>query len=167
MAPQQPMANPVLGYIVRNSIMPAMALLPMKLNSTPAVVMLLAIGLQESRFVHRTQIGGPAHGFWQFERGGGVKGVLGHPSTVALIREVCLDRQVPFDAESVYQAIVQDDILAAAMARLLLFSDPKPLPDVKDRDGAWDCYVRNWRPGKPHRDTWESFHNAARAVVGV
>ena len=28
--------------------------------------MLLAIGLQESRFVHRRQIGGPACGFWQF-----------------------------------------------------------------------------------------------------
>ena len=43
-----------------------------KFRSTAADVLLLAIGLQESRFEHRQQIGGPARSFWQFERGGGV-----------------------------------------------------------------------------------------------
>ena len=45
---------------------PAAKLLP-GMDSAKARVMLLAIGLQESRFEHRRQIGGPARGFWQFE----------------------------------------------------------------------------------------------------
>jgi len=163
--PIQP--NPVLGYIVRNAIMPGLALLPLKMNSPQAIVMLLAIGLQESRFVHRVQVNGPAHGFWQFESGGGVKGVLNHHATAAIMHDVCEARHVRFSQQDVYASIIDDDVLAACCARLLLYADPKPLPAVNDRDGAWDCYVRNWRPGKPHPETWESFHNSARAAMGV
>jgi hypothetical protein len=45
-----------LALIVR----PALARLPDKMKSQPAIVMLLAIGRQESRFLRREQIGGPA-----------------------------------------------------------------------------------------------------------
>lgn len=52
---------------------PALKLLP-SMDSVRARMMLLAIGLQESRFEHRRQLGnGPARGFWQFESGGGVR----------------------------------------------------------------------------------------------
>ncbi|WP_322786536.1 hypothetical protein [Advenella kashmirensis] len=51
----------------------SMQLLPARMDSAQARVMLLAIGLQESRFTHTHQIGGPAHGYWQFESGGGTK----------------------------------------------------------------------------------------------
>src|SRR3546814_6857126 len=50
--------------------------------------MLLAIGLQESRFLHRAQIGGPARGYWQFERGG-VHGVLSHHASKAEAGKLC------------------------------------------------------------------------------
>jgi hypothetical protein len=54
-------------------------LLPCRFASNEAIVMLLAIGLQESRFQHREQIGGPAVSFWQAEKSGGmVRGVLNH-----------------------------------------------------------------------------------------
>ncbi len=36
-------------------------------------------------------------------------------------------------------------------ARLLLWTDAKPLPAIGDEQGAWDYYLRNWRPGKPTR----------------
>src|SRR5690606_38643231 len=79
-----------LDVVVEQAIWPAYALLPSRMDSDRATVMLLAIGLQESRFEHRRQIKGPARGFWQFERGRGVRGVLTHPATAALAREVCV-----------------------------------------------------------------------------
>jgi hypothetical protein len=28
-------------------------------------------------------------------------------------------------------------------------------------DAAWDYYLRNWRPGKPHPERWSVNHGAA------
>ncbi|OMG90710.1 hypothetical protein [Achromobacter xylosoxidans] len=49
-----------LDTIVTDAINPTLALLPAAMDTPAARVMLLAIGLQESRFVRRRQIGGPA-----------------------------------------------------------------------------------------------------------
>lgn len=57
-------------------VVPGLELLPAKMDTPKARVMMLAIGMQESRFEHRKQIGGPARGFFQFEEAGGVRGVL-------------------------------------------------------------------------------------------
>lgn len=123
--------------------------------------MLLAIGLQESRFVHRRQIKGPARGFWQFEQGGGVRGVLQHGASSALAAKICAARKVPPMSTAVYAALEHDDILACCFARLLLWTDPKPLPAIGDKQAAWDLYERTWRPGKPHRDTWDNLYDRA------
>ena len=151
--------------VYASAIHPAMELLPSRMRSPEATVMLLAIGLQESRFEHRRQIGGPARGFWQFERGGGVKGVCEHPSSRFWMRGLCDDRRIPFTITSVYSSLEFDDVLAAGAARLLLFTDPNKLPDIGDADEAWDLYSRVWRPGRPHRHTWDAFH--AQAVQFV
>lgn len=59
-------------------------------------------------------------------------------------------------------------MLAAAFARLLSRADRKPLPALDtSHDEAWDCHVRNWRPGKPHRETWDNFHAQARPGDGL
>lgn len=140
-------------------------LLPCRFASPEAVVMLLTIGLQESRFRHREQINGPAVSFWQFERAGGVRGVLLHPATRRYASALCLLRSV-FDTDAaVYGAMRTDDLLACAMARLNLFTDPLPLPEIGDVDGAWATYLRVWRPGKPHRETWPKLYQ--RAVEAV
>ena len=70
-------------------IEPALRILPPMMTSDAAKAMLLAIGMQESRLIHRKQIGGPAMGLWQFERGGGVAGVLRHPRTQGHAATVC------------------------------------------------------------------------------
>lgn len=152
--------------VAENAIDEAMAILPAQMDSPRARVMLRVSGLQESRFTHRAQVidgggKGPARGFWQFERGGGVKGVLTHPSTSRHAQSICLARGVPADPRSVWLALETDDVLAAAFARLLLWSDPKSLPELGDVDGAWECYLRNWRPGKPHLKTWEGLYRQA------
>jgi hypothetical protein len=152
-----------LDKVIRDAYLPAIAIIGVK-DSPETRVMILAIGLQESRFEYRRQMGnGPAMGYWQFERGGSVKGVLNHPASAAKARTLCHARSVTPEPMSAWLALENDDVLAAGFARLLLLTDPPALPAVTDAQGAWDCYLHNWRPGKPHRATWDAFH--ARAVA--
>lgn len=163
-----------LDEVVREAITPAMEILGMPVTPQ-AVVMLLAIGQQESRFIHRRQLVGnpprpvgPAKSFWQGEQGGGmVAGVRTHPATRQKAVALYLARGLGATPanRAIWDAIENDDVLAAGLARLLLLSDPKPLPAAEDVQGGWDYYVRTWRPGKPHRATWDAFHHAAQAVV--
>lgn len=155
-----------LAEIVESAVNPALALLPKHLDSEKARVMLLAIGLQESRFEHRAQVvngggKGPARGFWQFEEGGGVRGVWRHHLSTDLARRLCHDRDCEFTTRAIWARLESDDVLAAGFARLLLWTDPKPLPSPQDPGGAWDYYLRNWRPGKPHAHIWAALHRAA------
>jgi hypothetical protein len=143
----------------------ALALLPARMDTPAARVMLLAIGLQESRFLHRRQIGGPARGFWQFELGGGVRGVLKHVASRELAQKVCRDRNVIATESAVYEALDDDDVLACCFARLLLWTDPKALPAVGEVDDSWALYLRTWRPGKPHRHTWSGLYLTAMGEV--
>lgn len=157
----------VLDAILRTAVNPALSLLPPRMDSDAARVELLAITLQEADAIHRVQHGGgPAHGLWQFEEGGGVLGVMRHPSSRDYARAVCACRRVPFIQRTVWEALPHDDILAAALARLLLWTDFRPLPSV-DAPAAegWAYYERNWRPGKPHPEKWPACHAAARAQV--
>jgi hypothetical protein len=154
-----------LTTIVRQSIDPALATLPPGMDTPQARVMLLATGLQESRFVHRRQVRGPARGFWQFEEGGGVYGAMRHPASRDLLRSLCAQRQVPWTARAIWTAIEFDDVLAAGLARLLYWTDGKPLPAVDDRNAAWQLYLRTWRPGKPHPATWPALHAQAADFV--
>jgi hypothetical protein len=141
--------------LVRPALQGLSLLLP-SLNSPEAIQMLLAIGWQESRFQHRAQTRGPARGFWQFEKGGGVVGVLRHRKTKQTIRDVLLALLYPsnMDEGQAYVAIEHNDVLAAAFARLLLFTHPRKLPALMDADEGWKQYLETWRPGKPHPTTW-------------
>lgn len=150
----------------------ALALLPSAMDTDRARVMLLAIGLQESRLEHRRQLVGnpsrpvgPAKGLWQFERGGGCKGVVEHPASRYWMWTVCKARGVELNATAIWNAIEHDDVLAAALARLLLFTDPRPLPHLGEEREAWNLYIRTWRPGKPHRHTWPDLYAQALAAV--
>ena len=60
------------AQFLRFAIDPALSLLPPVMDTRAARAMIISICLQESRLQHRRQIGGPARGFAQFERGGGV-----------------------------------------------------------------------------------------------
>ncbi len=152
----------------RRCVAEALALLPKQMTSPKALVMLYAIGLQESRFEYRRQMGnGPARGFWQFERGGGVLGVVTHAASRYWMAHLCNERGVAFDVKAIYAAIEHDDILAAGAARLLLFTDARSLPEIGDLEGSWTLYARVWRPGKPHRATWALCYAAAMDALEV
>lgn len=142
----------------KDAINAAYQLLPESMNSRAATVLLLAIQRQEDPQQRRAQVldggrKGPARGLWQFEQGGGVRGVMGYSSTAKLARQVCVARGVEARPGAVWSALETDDVLAAAFARLLIYTDPFPLPTTQA--AAWTMYAdRLWRPGKPHPEKW-------------
>jgi hypothetical protein len=150
-----------LDYITRVVIPAALKMLPARMDSMEARAMLVAIGLQESRFEYRTQKGGPAEGFWQFEASGGWKGVFTHPASTHIAHDVLSAMGYGEPDLHDYYAVENNDILACALARLLLWTHPKALPAQWQADYAWQYYLNLWRPGKPHRDTWDGFFDDA------
>jgi len=173
-----------LDEITRTAIDPALAWLPAKMNTIEARQEMLTIGLQESQFEHRWQVlndpkkKGPARSFWQGEQGGGmVTGTMTHPASKELVRAACAERKVAFTSWAIWTAIENDDVLAAILARLLLWTEPGPLPRVTDEDSAWDLYLHAWRPGAYARGTaaersalrkkWDGNHRRVRAFLGA
>lgn len=169
-----------LKDVLRDMIEPAYRLLPPALKSGRATVLLLAIGQQESKFKYPFQVldhddlsrKGPARGYWQFEQGtarsrGGVWGVFLHEASRSLLEHLCAKRGVIFAPTQIWRALEDDHVLAAGVARLLLLTDPRSLPALGDADAMWNLYAkRTWRPGKPHRATWDDYcRNAVKAVT--
>jgi len=156
---------------VRGPLAQALDILPHGMDTPQAQVMVTAICLQESGLIHRKQMGnGPARGFPQFELGtrqsrGGVWGVYLHDASRFWLDRLCAARGVQFLPEVIWRTLETDDVLAAGVARLLLFTDPKRLPAMDDADGAWGLYLRTWRPGKPRPETWPDNHRRAREAV--
>lgn len=145
-----------LHNVQRVILEPAMCLLPPEMSSKPAFQLLITIGLQESGFRSRVQNGGgPARGFWQFENAGTL-GVLNHPSTSKLAIAICNELCYSPDTVTLKSGIQNNDVLAAAFARLLLWTHPKPLP-TNERD-AWQYYLDTWRPGKPRQYAWAEYY---------
>lgn len=151
--------------IIQHFIKPGLSLLPSRMDTPEARVQLVAIGLQESRFQHRRQIGGPARGFWQFERGGGIAGVLTHRTTSQHIARVCANLRFDCTTKVCYEAVAFNDALACAFARLLLWTIPRPLPAIGQVDEAWSYYIEGWRPGKPHPQTWDELYEQAVKIT--
>lgn len=131
-----------------------------------ARVLMLAIAGQESNWTFRVQQGGgPAHGFWQFERGGGVAGVLLSKATKPSAILACEEADIGTTSVAAYNALPHNDNLATAFARLLLWSDPASLPALGQEDDCWEYYLRNWRPGKPGPDRWPHNYQVSLAAV--
>jgi len=160
-----------LRTVVKQAIDPALRMLPSTMDSPEARVLLLAIGLQETGFETRYQVTngggvGPARSFWQFELGGAAKGVCRHPASRAHMKRLCEATGCEFTPAALWRAIASDDVLAAGAARLLLLTDPRPLPKLGDVAKAWDYYERNWKPGKPHPEKWPLLYQRALKEVG-
>lgn len=146
--------------MLAKNVRPALKALPPAMSSERAAVMLVAIPGQESNLEHRwqvvdlsrPQVKGPARGLNQFElgkkgTGAGVWGVFEHAASRYWLKTVCDARGVAFEPRAIWLALETDDHLAVCVARLLLFTDPRPLPELGDVEGAWRYYLRNWRPG--------------------
>lgn len=165
---------------LRDTIDPALAKLAVMLQrevaSDEARLMVLACCMQESSLNHRRQIddaGNPmdhrARGWPQFERGttkgAGIKGLYEHPASKGPLHAVCMKLSVPFDIDTIHQAIAWNDELAVDAARLLLWTDPRAIPELEDEQEAWECYLRAWNPGKADRDRWSVVYQQALAAL--
>jgi hypothetical protein len=131
---------------------------------------LLAIALQESSLAHRRQmIGGTESGaaasFYQFEVGGGCKGVLTHPSAAKRMQELCAAFNVTPTPAGLWEAMRYHDIIATIAARLLIYTLPSKLPTTAAE--GWKQYLSAWRPGRPRPETWEANWNLASLTVGA
>jgi hypothetical protein len=156
-----------MSAIVQAAIRQALTeYLPAAIDTVGARLMMLAAQKQEDPEERRYQVvkrtaataqenivgprtaKGPARGLWQFEKGGGVAGVMHFGGKVgAYALDVCDAMNIPFQREVIWSTLESNDVLAACFARLLLLSDPKKLPLVDDPFGAFELYLRTWRPG--------------------
>lgn len=131
----------------------------------------LAIALQESRLAHRRQViagageTGPAASFWQFEQGGGCRGVLTHFLVAPCMRRMCIEFNVTPTPQGLWEAMRYQDVIAAIAARLLIYTLPDKLPTTPEQ--GWEQYIDVWRPGKPHPETWAQAWATATTTVGV
>ena len=157
--------------LLRAAIIPGLAELALcGIPNTPdAQRILLAIAIQESGLRHRRQViagageTGPASSFWQFEAGGGCKGVLEHYLVAPCMRSLCADFNVPATPQGLWEAMRYQDVLAAIAARLLIYTLPDKLPTTAEE--GWKQYVAAWRPGRPHPETWAAAWDTATKTV--
>ena len=156
--------------LIATGIVPALTELAARgIPDTPSARrFLLAIALQESALAHRRQVvggaeNGPAVSFWQFEKGGGCAGVLRHPAVKGHMAAICEAYNVQATPAGLWEAMRYNDIVAAAAARLLVYTLPSKLP-TNSADG-WQQYLNAWRPGKPHPDRWPRNWAIATDVV--
>ena len=162
--------------LLKAAIIPALSLLDSELNTRPARAMLIAIALQETGLRARRQMleardhwweskPGKGHGFWQFERDGGVRGVMRHAAASAIVLPVIDALLYPRDPYAVHEALIHNDVLACVLARALLYSTPDAMPRPNEADKGWAIYLKAWRPGKPHPEIWENHYRTAWEVV--
>lgn len=123
---------------------------------------MIAIPWQESRIKHRKQIGGPAISYAQFEHIAVVE-VLTNDYTRDDARRLCQALDVLPNSRVVHQAMQYCDVLAAGFTRLLLWLHPHPLPTTEL--AGWRYYIRQWKPGKPHEESWAEAWATAQGVV--
>lgn len=155
----------MIDHIYAHTLPAAYALLPKSWDSPEATAMLLAIGLQESRFQFRRQIHGPARSFWQFELGG-VRGVLRHDASREAIMDAIRALQyAPEQDGPLLLAIEHNDTLAACFARALLRTVPGSLPGPNGAERGWHQYIEGWRPGRPKYETWTGYFALAWGAV--
>ena len=151
------------------------ALFAPEFSSPKASAMLIAIALQESDFQHRQQLvggvrdwwrslTGPAASYWQIERIG-IRGVLEHRKAGHMLRAVLEVLGYPADVETIWSAIRYDNILAVAVARLILWMHPDALPGPAQSHEAWRQHLATWRPGKPKPEKWGACYASAWRIV--
>lgn len=157
--------------LLKTAIVPALAELAARgiPDTFDARRFVLAIALQESGLRHRRQVvaggaeNGPAASFWQGEKGGGMILTLSHDATEKHAHFLCEAYNVQPTAGGVWEAIRYQDIVAAGLSRLLVYTLPSKLPQTTA--SGWNQYLAAWRPGKPHEHTWADNWNRATDAV--
>jgi hypothetical protein len=137
-------------------------------DSPEARVMLLAIGLQESRSSPR---GASTVMVLRAASGSSsavavVVGVLTSAASRDYARRRLLKlRNVAPSADSVWRRLEFDDLLAAAICPPDALGQPASMPALGRGGEAWDYYKATWRPGRPRVRTWNGYYAQALEQV--
>lgn len=153
---------------LRTAVVPALGLLPPKMDSAEARALIVSIALQETGLWRRRQMaGGPARSFVQFEPGAtaGISGVLQHHATALHAVTLCEVLSIVPTVEAVYTASEYQDVLCAGFARLLLWTSRLPLAGPDDPTAGYHLYLDAWRPGTPRPAPWPSHFRTAWDTV--
>lgn len=169
---------------LKSDIEAGLALLPDTLRSIDAKVQVYATSIQENptrvprQLIKKDgnlQPVGPAAGDYQFEKTGGIRGLVNFksPRLQQMLDHVCAERMWGKNEDTLFGAVQVDPILAAALARLLYFTDAGALPKAGAEQYAWDVYLRTWRPGAYERDPkglrakWSKSYAEAMKTYGL
>jgi hypothetical protein len=146
-------------------IRPTLAFLGPPYAGEPAEVMLLAIALQESGLATREQMGGPAHGLWQFELATATNDFVVAGRT--FFKNIVESLGFKLNPFTLWDAIAAGaDQLACVLARERLYRMvDAPLPAVGDQGEAWRQYVQAWGPGRPSEGRWAVCYPEAVAAL--
>ena len=161
-------ADVFLGKVIDPGLAWATADVGGALSRPAARRFLLAIAIQETALTDRAQrlaggAAGPARGWWQFEQPT-IGLLLAHRVSGDALRRLCASAWVRPEPAAIWRAIEGHDLLAVGVARLLMLTDPYPVPETEA--AAWQCYaLRLWRPGKPHPGKWPDAWRVAGAAV--
>ena len=77
------------------------------------------------------------------------------------LRYVDAQERVLTQPAASWQAIEHNDVLACCFARLNLWWLPGALPTRTEPLKGWNQYLKAWRPGEPHPETWPAFFEDA------
>lgn len=132
-------------------------------DSLEAELQLLATAIQESNLKARKQMPrGPARSLFQIES----------PTAYSVLnkwkpaRDFCEALLLSTGNLTDFSYMLKfSDAGACAIARGILRLDPRPLPKIGDQGGAWECYMRCWRPGKPRPEKWAATYKLAMESV--
>lgn len=139
--------------------------MPAAIDTLESRVQMIATAGQESGWSDRKQDpSGIARGFWQCEIEA-IASVQAGKRTGPFLKTVCDLLDIPADTATIYEAIAWNDALAYAVGRGIYLQDPLPLPGIGSALASWECYLRNWRPGKPRPDAWDRFYATSVSLV--
>jgi len=150
------------------TLAPGLSFLTATVGPTPpdtdaARLLLLAIAGQESGWQNIPQGGGgPGRGPWQFEPET-CKELMFNPESAAFYTKICMALSIV--PSRTYDGLLAHPNLAVSLARLDLWCNPNPLPEVGDQEAAWEYYLETWRPGSPGPDRWPANYQAAMAAM--
>ena len=137
------------------------------MHSTAAERLLLGTAAAESLLKYRKQIGGPALGLFQMEPRSHddiYENFLNYPGR-AVLRQKIIGLLSHPDADK-YDALVNNDPYACAMARVQYYRFPAPMPAADDLD-ALARYWKRYYNTASGAGTIAGFKEKWRAVVGA
>lgn len=157
-------AKDVLGQI----IVPAFSNLPSEMDSPEARLLVLATGAQETQYLTRQQDDGPARGLFQMQIND-IRDLMNNQMSGNHVWTLCGVLGVTYGSNAMFDALLTDDLFAAAMCRLNYWCIPRPLPAIGDVVGCYAYYELAQRPGKPSYSRWKqtAYPQALAAITAT